>query len=102
MTWDEAIQGVTHSQWNAFAKSYSAANHLKPVVGEWCLAINGDQVTLPRPEENNLFDGHLAGGPACGFTKLLWHTHFQDSREAGAEAGRDLKMGARQFGAAAS
>ena len=64
VTWSQATKEVSHGQWNQFASFYSSKNHITPVVGEWTLAINGDQVHLPKANENNLFDGHMKTSPA--------------------------------------
>jgi ubiquitin len=59
VTWAQAATEVSHGQWNQFSQYYSSINHIKSYVGEWTLAINGDQVHLAQADENNLFDGHM-------------------------------------------
>jgi len=59
VTWGQAASEVLDGQWNQFAQYYARNHSIIPYVGEWSLAINGDQVTLPSAAENNLFDGSL-------------------------------------------
>lgn len=76
VTWDEAIAEVPKGQWNQLAPAYTGSG-LQPVIGEWSIAINGDQVALPHWQENNLFDGQLHGsGRATGDNREAMRRYY--------------------------